>query len=195
MFDASYERQTQLLLSILPALEAHACFALKGGTAINLFVQDLPRVSVDIDLTYLTLMQRNQSVNEISENLRILAHSHLSGLVDARVREHRRHGYLIRAVIETPTATIKIEPNTIFRGSVYPAEERDVVETAQQRFGMYVRARTLSMPGLYGGKLCAALDRHPPRDRFEVKLLLGRYGITPRSAARSLSISPATIDR
>jgi len=78
-----------------------------------------------------------------------------------------------------PEAAIKIEPNTIFRGCVYPAETCDLTTSAQERFGLYVRVRTLSVADLYGGKLCAALDRQHPRDLFDVKLLLETDGITP----------------
>lgn len=78
MFDIQYEAQTRLLLSCLPELERHPCFALKGGTAINLFVRDLPRVSVDIDLTYLPLTPREEALTEISEHLRALGSSALA---------------------------------------------------------------------------------------------------------------------
>jgi hypothetical protein len=47
-----YHRQARLLLKILPLIERYPVFALKGGTAINFFIRDLPRLSVDIDLTY-----------------------------------------------------------------------------------------------------------------------------------------------
>lgn len=46
----SYARQVKLLMAALPHVAKESCFALKGGTAINLFVQDFPRLSVDIDL-------------------------------------------------------------------------------------------------------------------------------------------------
>jgi len=179
MFDIQYESQTELLLNLLPALEQHPCFALKGGTAINFFVRDMPRVSVDIDLTYLPLRPREEALEEISKNLQIFAQSLLVRIDDAYVREHRSQGHVIRVTMETPRATIKIEPNTILRGSIYPTEDRDLVQTAQQRFGLYARVRTLSTADLYGGKLCAALDRQHPRDLFDVKLLLEEDGITP----------------
>ena len=47
MIDAVYFRQAELLLRVLPLVDREAVFALKGGTAINFFVRDLPRVSVD----------------------------------------------------------------------------------------------------------------------------------------------------
>jgi hypothetical protein len=52
MIDTVYFRQAELLLRVLPLVDREAVFALKGGTAINFFVRDLPRVPVDIDLVY-----------------------------------------------------------------------------------------------------------------------------------------------
>jgi hypothetical protein len=48
------------LIRVLPSIAEEACFALKGGTAINLFVRDMPRLSVDIDLTYLPVQPRGK---------------------------------------------------------------------------------------------------------------------------------------
>lgn len=68
-----YYRQVALLAEMLPLLSAEACFALKGGTAINLFLRDMPRLSVDIDLTYLPLQPRDVALNEMSLALERLA--------------------------------------------------------------------------------------------------------------------------
>ncbi len=181
MFEAQYEAQARLLLNLLPKLERHACFALKGGTAINLFVHDLPRVSVDIDLAYIPLKPREEALTEISEHLRAFAGDALAMTTGARIREHHSEGRVNRVGIETPEAAIKIEPNTIFRGCVYPTERRELSLRAQEEFGVYVRARMLSVADLYGGKLCAALDRQHPRDLFDVKVLLEKDGITPET--------------
>ena len=54
-----YYKQVQLLVQLLPLVAEEDCFALKGGTAINLFVCDLPRLSVDIDLVYLPMNNRD----------------------------------------------------------------------------------------------------------------------------------------
>jgi len=45
------------------------CFALKGGTAINFFWWDFPRLSVDIHLTYVHIKGRKESLEEISSRL------------------------------------------------------------------------------------------------------------------------------
>ena len=54
MIRPEYRAQVDLLLSILPHVAKEESLALKGGTAINLFVRNMPRLSVDIDLTYLS---------------------------------------------------------------------------------------------------------------------------------------------
>ena len=58
-------RQVNLLIRLLPFIAQEDCFALKGGTAINLFVRDLPRLSVDIDLVYLPIEERAQTMKRI----------------------------------------------------------------------------------------------------------------------------------
>jgi|SRR5690606_23808280 len=60
-----YYKQVQLLVQVLPLLDSEKCFALKGGTAINLFFRELPRLSVDIDLLYLPSEGREESLKNI----------------------------------------------------------------------------------------------------------------------------------
>lgn len=69
MIDA-YKKQVRLLLDVLPEVAKETCFAMHGGTAINLFVRDMPRLSVDIDLTYVEIAERNETlegINSITE--------------------------------------------------------------------------------------------------------------------------------
>ena len=61
--------QVQLLLRVLPFVAQEPCFALKGGTAINLFVREFPRLSVDIDLVYLPSTNRQQALESIKQAL------------------------------------------------------------------------------------------------------------------------------
>src|SRR5690625_6946333 len=77
----NYEAQVGLLLTVLPEVAKEDCFALHGGTAINLFIRNMPRLSVDIDLTYLPLKDRNVSIQAISKALkRIRSEEHTSEL-------------------------------------------------------------------------------------------------------------------
>jgi len=178
VFDRRYDAQVRLLIRCLPEISRHSCFALKGGTAINLFVRDLPRVSVDIDLTYLPLKPRDETLQEIQEAFRSLENNIEQRVPESTVREFRSGDHIVRLLVSTPGATVKIEPNLIIRGSVYAPEERDLCPTAQEHFSTFASIRTLSVADLYGGKLCAALDRQHPRDLFDVKLLLDDTGIT-----------------
>jgi len=63
--DNPYFQQVVLIINLLPLIGEEACFALKGGTAINLFVRDLPRLSVDVDLTYLPRETRPDALTNI----------------------------------------------------------------------------------------------------------------------------------
>jgi predicted nucleic acid-binding OB-fold protein len=58
-----------LLLQVLPEVAKETCFALHGGTAINLFIREMPRLSVDIDLTYIPIEDRSTSLKNIIEAL------------------------------------------------------------------------------------------------------------------------------
>src|SRR5580698_8369214 len=82
-----YRRQAALLVSVLPFVAAEKRFALKGGTAINLFIRDMPRISVDLDLTYLPIEDRDTSLTAIDSALRRIAAAIRKGIPDARVYE------------------------------------------------------------------------------------------------------------
>jgi predicted nucleotidyltransferase component of viral defense system len=179
MLDRQYNAQVKLLLRCLPEIGRHQCFALKGGSAINLFVQDMPRLSVDIDLTYLPLKSRAEALSEIHETLLSIRDDIEHRIPDVRVREISNKGSAIKLNVSADDVIIKIEPNLIVRGSVYSPEQRDLCKAAQDRFELFTSVNTLSIADLYAGKLCAALDRQHPRDLFDVKLLLDDTGITP----------------
>ena len=75
-------------------------------------------------------------------------------------------------------AVIKVEPNLVIRGSAFDCEEYDLCQRAQDQFLKFSRVKMLSFSDLYGGKICAALDRQHPRDLFDVKLLLDAQELT-----------------
>jgi len=83
-------------------------------------------------------------------------------------------------VVNQEGVTVKIEPNLVLRGSVYPAEIKILSKKAQDLFELSVRSRTLSMDELYAGKICAAFDRQHPRDLFDVHLLAKNEGLTDK---------------
>ena len=172
MTDA-YKQQVRLLLEVLPEVARENCLSLHGGTAINLFVRDMPRLSVDIDLTFVELGEREEAINAINEAL---------VRVKERVETLRPKA---RVVHKTDTcklqiahqgAQIKIEVNMVGRGLLGEASKLQLCAAAQEEFDAFSAISVVSIGQLYGGKLCAALDRQHPRDFFDVRLLLDNEG-------------------
>ena len=153
-------------------------FALKGGTAINLFYRDMPRLSVDIDLTYLPVADRQSSLKGIDDALDCILTATTSR--NSRVTARRIAGggdSDTRIIVSDGTTHIKIETSPVTRGAVYPARPMVVSETVMEKFG-FVETNVLAFEDLYGGKLHAALDRQHPRDVFDVKILYENEGLT-----------------
>ena len=167
-----------MLIQVLPVIEQQTCFALKGGTAINLFIRDLPRLSVDIDLAYLPLTEREQALSEINDALKDIANEikqRLSGIhVTAQV--NLQTGTLLKLNICSSDAIVKIEVTPVLRGAVYKTETRTVSPLVEKHFG-FAEVPLLSFNDIYAGKLCATLDRQHPRDLYDTMLLLDNEGI------------------
>jgi predicted nucleotidyltransferase component of viral defense system len=166
-----------LLLEVLPILNDFKCFALKGGTAINLFIHDMPRLSVDSDLTYLPIESREVFLQNIEiELLKMKQTIEQLGVMVKTVP--MKNGSISKLQVYSNNGMIKIEPNFVLRGTVFPCEEKELCDKAQDQFLKFMRIKTLSVADLYGGKICAALDRYHPRDLFDIKLLLENQGLT-----------------
>ncbi|MCG8018616.1 MAG: nucleotidyl transferase AbiEii/AbiGii toxin family protein [Candidatus Thiodiazotropha sp. 'RUGA'] len=165
-------------MRVLPLVAQEHRFALKGGTAINLFVRDLPRLSVDIDLTYLPLDNRESALSVIEDGVNRIAANVERVLVDTSVNAISGEGnYIQRLQITAGGVAIKIEVSPVLRGSVLDAVEIPVMDSVADQFG-YVETQVLSLEELYAGKLVAALDRQHPRDLFDVMILLENEGIS-----------------
>lgn len=178
MIEEIYRKQAELLLDVLPHFFEGSQFALKGGTAINLFVRNLPRLSVDIDLTYLPLEDRETTLSSIGNSLSAILSKIENVFTNIKVNPQVREERIVKLTIERDDIRIKIEPNLIFRGSVFPTLDQEISKDAENYFGMFIKARTLSVADLYGSKICAALDRQHPRDFFDVHILLENEGLT-----------------
>ena len=176
--DTVFFRQAELLLRVLPFVNEEKIFALKGGTAINFFLRDLPRLSVDIDLTYIPINDRETALPDIGKALLRISERVEKTIPGVRVFPKKDHdlGILARLLIRRGDATTKIEPNSVLRGSVFPTETRALCQKAHDLFELSIEARTLSFEDLYGGKACAALDRQHPRDLFDIDMLLKNEG-------------------
>ncbi|MFY0992582.1 nucleotidyl transferase AbiEii/AbiGii toxin family protein [Halomonas sp. C05BenzN] len=173
-----YEAQVALLVRILPYVAEEDIFALKGGTAINLFYRDLPRLSVDIDLTYLPLKERAESLAEINEAMDRIATAIERGIRNAHAQRIKGGGGgATRVLARLNGAEIKIETSPVTRGVVHDPETRPVSEAVEDAFG-YAEIQIVSFEDLFGGKLHAAVDRQHPRDLYDVKLLYEHEGLT-----------------
>ena len=176
--DEQYRRQAALLVRTLPLVAKEKCFALKGGTAINLFIRDMPRLSVDIDLTYLPIADREASLRGIDAAMRRIAGSMTASLPSARVHPGTLKGEnaVNKLIVRDGRVQIKIEVTPVLRGCVYEPQEREVSGVVEAHFG-FAAMRVVSIADLYAGKLVAALDRQHPRDLFDVDALMSNEGI------------------
>ncbi|MGO6667486.1 nucleotidyl transferase AbiEii/AbiGii toxin family protein [Rhizobium ruizarguesonis] len=174
-----YRRQVALLIAAVPFVAAEREFALKGGTAINLFVRDMPRLSVDIDLTFLPVAPRAESLAAIDAGMKRIAAALRTGLRGVRVNEvvNVREQIVTKLMVQGTDAQIKIEVTPVLRGCVFEPEVRVVSPTVEDAFG-FAEMQVVSFSDLYAGKIMAALDRQHPRDLFDVRDLLANEGIS-----------------
>ena len=177
--DERFRQQVDLLIRVLPSVAEENVFALKGGTAINLFVRDLPRLSVDIDLTYLPVKAREESLADIDAALDRISKSISEAVPQTKVVPSRLHneGIVTRLVVRRPETQIKVEVTPVARGCVFEPRVMQVAPSVEDQFG-YAETQVVSFDDLYAGKIVAALDRQHPRDLFDVRDLLRKEGIS-----------------
>lgn len=168
----------QLLMQVLPFVAKQECFALKGGTAINLFVREFPRLSVDIDLVYLPMKGRNGALQEISDALDAISADLKVAFKNVELTEaYRSKRDALRLIVGRNGVQIKVELSPVLRGTVYEPRMMEVCTAVEDEFG-YAEVPVVALADLYAGKICAALDRQHPRDLFDVKWLLENEGLT-----------------
>ena len=176
--DSNYVSQVRLLLSVLPDIAGEDVFALKGGTAINLFYRNMPRLSIDIDLTHLPMLSRDAALKNIDETLeRIVVSVKARNPALAARRILGGGAGTTRAAVSDGYSEIKNETSPVMRGTVAKPTTMTASDAVIERFG-FVEANVVSFEDLYAGKLCAALERQHPRDLFDVMLLYKNEGIT-----------------
>ena len=163
-----YKKQVALLIRIMPSVYRIKEFAVHGGTAINLFHMNLPRYSVDIDLTYIPIQDRTKSLCTINERL----------LEVKRNVERTIPGIVVvpnpnvwKLLCTLGDASVKIEVNGSKRGIIGDTVDMSLCAKAKDEFNMGCKARTVSFTQLYGGKITAALSRQHPRDLFDCKYM------------------------
>ena len=174
----AYLETARLLTQVAPLVFADDTFALKGGTAINLFVRDMPRLSVDLDLVFsdhtlprdAALARINEAVRQASERLKRRGfQTHAPAALAGETKLLVRRG----------SVQVKIEVNFVMRGTVRPVRRAALTPAARDTLMADLEIPVVSLEDVYGGKLVAALDRQHPRDLFEVMQLFAHEGITP----------------
>lgn len=178
-FLEAYRQQVALLIRVLPFVSQEKAFALKGGTAINLFMRDLPRLSVDIDLTYLPVEERAASLAAIDDAMVRIKKAIEKGIPGSRVNASRSvdERIVTKLLVRTGEAQIKIEATPVLRGAVYNPVIVRVAPAVEAAFG-FAEIQVVSFADLFAGKIVAALDRQHPRDLFDVRDLLANEGIS-----------------
>lgn len=171
-WDNRYAERVKLLVEILPTLAEEKRFALKGGTAINLFEHDLPRLSVDIDLTWLPVGDFASDVRDITEALEAIGERLRTGPLRLQVQTSGTEATGVHRLIASRNrARVQIETTPVMRGTVHPVRTMRVRPGVEQNFG-FAEMQVLDFADLYAGKLSAALSRQHPRDLFDLQPLL-----------------------
>ena len=163
-----YRKQVALLIRIMPSVYKIKEFAVHGGTAINLFHRNLLRYSVDIDVTYIPIENRQQSLASINQKL-LEVKKNIEKTIPGIVVKHKPDVWKLLCTLGD--ATVKIEINATKRGIIGDVVELPLCEKARNEFSMGCKARTVSFSQLYGGKITAALSRQHPRDLFDCKYM------------------------
>lgn len=145
MINRSYLYQADLLLQVIPHISTEKTLALKGGTAINLFLRNMPRLSVDIDLTYLPFDDRERSLTLIYESLGRTRKRIKKSIPGTTVNKHTIEGNDIKLLVQSGNAQIKIEVNTVTRGHLYPVRMLQANDEVQDRFKKFAAIQVISV--------------------------------------------------
>ncbi|QDQ28699.1 nucleotidyl transferase AbiEii/AbiGii toxin family protein [Chitinimonas arctica] len=173
-----YLDTARLLTQVAPLVFVDDTFALKGGTAINLFIRDMPRLSVDLDLVFPDhTLSRDQALARIKDAIRQAAerlsrHGFQAHIPPAAAGE-------TKLLVRRGRIEVKIEVNFVMRGTVHPVARASLTPVARDLLLADLDIPVVSLEDVYGGKLVAAMDRQHPRDLFDVLQLFAHEGITP----------------
>jgi len=173
-----YLDSARLLTRVAPLVLVDDTFALKGGTAINLFVRDMPRLSVDLDLVFPDhTVPRAEALKRINEAIR----QSVARLKKQGFQTHApasADGGETKLLVRQGATQVKIEVNFVMRGTVNPVRMASLTQSARDTLQADLEIPVVSLEDVYGGKLVAAMDRQHPRDLFDVMQLFAHEGIT-----------------
>lgn len=176
--EKKYIELVRLLIDAAPSVFEGSPFALKGGTAINLFVAEMPRLSVDLDLVFADhRVGRKEALRSIAETLAVTRDRLRRKGIEVDLIASK-NGEESKLFIRRDRNLVKVEANHVFRGTVLPVETKGMVPAASLLFASGMEVATLATPELYGSKLVAAMDRQHPRDPFDIHGLFAGDGLT-----------------
>jgi len=181
MYSEEYKNQLLLLLKILPCLKMQDKFVVKGGTAINLFYRDFPRISVDIDLTYTHIENRESTIKNMNHLLSELGLLIIKRVPNTKINKRlsKNKDYIVKLMVSNEKSIVKIEPNFVLRGTVFDTNRLPISKIVTKEFGEFIdEVPVASFNDVFAGKICAALSRQHPRDLFDIKLLFENEGIS-----------------
>lgn len=177
ILSSKYTDQVKILIGVIPFIAKDKRFAIKGGTAINLFLLDMPRLSVDIDLCYLPFAPRDQALSEITHFVKDLSQK-LRDLGFKTREKKTAEGFETTLFIQSKRVEVKVEINLVVRGAVYEPIVKSLIPRAVEQFEQQVEILCLDSNDLFAGKMCAALDRQHPRDFFDLFMFFKEFSYT-----------------
>jgi hypothetical protein len=158
-----YLDSARLLARVAPLVLVGDTFALKGGTAINLFVRDMPRLSQALE-------RINEAIRQCAERLQKQGfQTHAPATAESGETQ---------LLVRRGRIEVKIEVNFVMRGVVRPVRTASLTPNARETLQADLEIPVVSLEDVYGGKLVAAMDRQHPRDLFDVMQLFAHEGIT-----------------
>lgn len=174
----TYLNTARLLTRVAPLVFVDDTFALKGGTAINLFVRDMPRLSVDLDLVFPDHRPpRDEALGRINDAIRQSVERLNKRGFQTHVPASGDAGET-KLLVRQGATEVKVEVNFVMRGTVQPVRMASLTPNARDTLEADIEIPVVSLEDVYGGKLMAAMDRQHPRDLFDVMQLFAHEGIT-----------------
>ncbi len=189
-----YLETARLLTQVAPLVFVDDTFALKGGTAINLFIRDMPRLSVDLDLVFPDhRLPRARALARIGEALQRSAERLAARGFQTRVQA-AADASETKLLVRRGPIEVKVEVNFVMRGTVNPVQRAALRPGARDALLADLEIPIVSLEDVYGGKLVAAMDRQHPRDLFDVMQLFAHEGLT-REIRRAFVVYLASHNR
>lgn len=196
--NSQYKNTVALLIKVAPIVFETPGFALKGGTAINLFMTDMPRLSVDLDVVLTDHRLDRAEALELIEQFISNAEKNISKRFGLKVIRNTSSSGDVAFTVKSPEDIVKIEVNPVMRGTLKDIVRYSITQPVEDLFKASLTLPLLDKNELYGSKFVAALDRQHPRDLFDVHELYSQgNGITAEMIecfVAYLAVSPRPID-